>query len=134
MIQRAGVQPKPPRPVAPRFVDCPLQKPLPQPLADEVGHQAELDQLNFFQLATVEFGSADFNTLKMLQTGDQQGMMFSGFKWHILGNRGAEGGLGITAGLVRQCFAWNERAIGRATNATSPTITITIDITEAKIG
>ena len=53
MVQRAGMQPKTSRPVAPHFVDGPLKEPLSQPLPNEVRHQAELHQLNFGRLATI---------------------------------------------------------------------------------
>ena len=57
MIQSAGVEPKPPRLVAPHFINGPLQEPLSQPLSDEVGHQAELHQFNFVRLALLKLTS-----------------------------------------------------------------------------
>lgn len=65
-------------------------------------------------LSTTKVGSADWNSLRMVQNGTMKDEVFAGFKWHVIGNRGAEGGLAL-AGTVRQCWAWNERAIGTGT-------------------
>ena len=45
------MQPESSRLVAPNLVDNPLQEPRSQPLADELGHQAELHQLNLVGLS-----------------------------------------------------------------------------------
>src|SRR6516165_5321739 len=56
MIQGAGVQPEPLWPVAPGFVDAPLQEPFPEALADEFTDQPELGQLDLIRLASVQLG------------------------------------------------------------------------------
>ena len=56
VIQSAGVQPESFRIVAPSFVDGPLQEPFAKPLSDELGHQAELHQLNLMRLAAIQLG------------------------------------------------------------------------------
>ena len=56
VIQSAGVQPESFRPVAPGFVDGPLQEPFAKPLPDEIGHEAELDQCNLIGLTTIQLG------------------------------------------------------------------------------
>ncbi len=65
MIERASVQPEPFGFVAPGSVDRPLQKPLSQPLADEISHQAELHHLNFVVFAPVEFRKTRRRTIDM---------------------------------------------------------------------
>lgn len=72
-------------------------------------HVTDIEQA----LATTEFASKDYNTLMAIQSGEMRGKMFHGFKWHVIGDRGPEGGLGLST-TTRQCWAWNERAIGRA--------------------
>lgn len=64
-------------------------------------------------LATTEFGSADFNSLRALMDGDMQKAKFGGFIFHVLGDRGVEGGLGLSAS-IRQGFAWHEESTGIA--------------------
>src|SRR4051794_3688575 len=59
------MQPESSRRVAPGFVDGPSQEPSTQPLADEVGHQAELDQLDLVRLAAIELGEAGGRAIDM---------------------------------------------------------------------
>lgn len=54
--------------------------------------------------------STDFNTVRVLQSGEIDSFM--GFKFHIIGNR-TEGGLPVAAS-IRKNFAWHEDAIGMA--------------------
>ncbi len=63
MIQRAGVQPESFRRVTPGFVDGPLQEPSAKPLADEVGHQPGLHQLDFIRLPAIQLGKAGGRTI-----------------------------------------------------------------------
>ena len=58
MVQRAGVQPETARLIAPRLVDRPFQEVLPQSLADELGHEAELYDFDFALAASVQFRKA----------------------------------------------------------------------------
>jgi len=64
-------------------------------------------------LETVEFASADYNTLRALNSGTLDDVSFHGFKWKVLGDRSDEGGLAL-ASTTRQCWAWAKNAVGRA--------------------
>ena len=55
--------------------------------------------------------SADYNTVRMLMSGDIDSFM--GFKWKIIGSGRAEGGLPLTT-TVRSGFAYHKSAIGHA--------------------
>lgn len=62
-------------------------------------------------LLTEKVGSADYNTFRALAAGDLK--TFAGFRFVKLGNRAGEGGL-AKADTVRQCWAWQKRAIAVA--------------------
>ena len=66
-------------------------------------------------LLVTQFSSADYNSLRALQSG--QINTFAGFMWHIIDDRnaaGEEGGLANPSGSLRQGFAWHEDALGFA--------------------
>src|SRR4051812_44678797 len=52
------MQPEWLRPVGPGLVDGPLQEPSAKPLTDEIGHQAELGQLDLIRLAAIQLGKS----------------------------------------------------------------------------
>src|SRR5262245_4107011 len=58
VVLGAGVQPVAPGAIAPRLVDGPLEKVPPHALADEFGHQAELNQFDLALGAPVQLGKA----------------------------------------------------------------------------
>jgi hypothetical protein len=67
-------------------------------------------------LLVTQFSSADYNSLRALQSGGINS--FAGFMWHIMDDRnavGEEGGLSIPSGSLRQGFAWHQDAVGLAT-------------------
>jgi hypothetical protein len=62
-----------------------------------------------------QFSSADYNGMRALQSGEINS--FAGFMWHIFDDRtaaGAEGGLPIVSGAIRQGWAWHQDAVGLA--------------------
>jgi hypothetical protein len=66
-------------------------------------------------LLVSQFSSADYNSLRALQSGEINS--FGGFMWHIIDDRnatGEEGGLPNPSGALRQGFAWHEDAVGFA--------------------
>ena len=65
MIERAGVQPEPLRLVATFSVDGPLEEELAKALADELGHQAELHQLDLAFLPPIQLREAGRHALDM---------------------------------------------------------------------
>lgn len=67
-------------------------------------------------LLVSQFSSADYNSLRSLQSGEINS--FAGFMWHVMDDRnavGEEGGLSVPSGALRQGFAWHEAAVGFAT-------------------
>jgi hypothetical protein len=52
------MEPEPPGPVAPGFVDGPLQELPAQALVDELRHQAELDEFDVVRVAPVQLGKS----------------------------------------------------------------------------
>ncbi len=67
-------------------------------------------------LLVAQFSSADYNGIRALMSGDIKS--FGGFMWHVFDDRtatGAEGGLPIVSGVIRQGWAWHEEAAGLAT-------------------
>lgn len=71
-------------------------------------------------LLETQVGSSDYNSVQALMTGTLDYWM--GFHWHIVESRD-EGGLTVTTGDVRHCYAWHKSAIGLATG-----ISITTDV------
>jgi hypothetical protein len=67
-------------------------------------------------LLASQFSSADYNGIRALMSGAIDS--YGGFKWHVFDDRtavGAEGGLPIVSGAIRQGWAWHEEAVGFAT-------------------
>lgn len=63
-----------------------------------------------------QFSSADYNSLRALQSGEINA--FNGFVWHIIDDRnatGEEGGLPLASAGIRQGLAWHQDAVGFAT-------------------
>ena len=63
-----------------------------------------------------QFSSADYNSLRALQSGELKSFM--GFTWHVFDTRtaaGQEGGLSLVSAGIRQGYAWHEQAVGLAT-------------------
>jgi len=82
------------------------------PLGDRhyLCHATDVEQA----LSLTEFGSADFNSFRLLHTASvRQDQQAFGLTWHIIGDRG-EGGLPVTAGGVRKTYMWHKDALGVA--------------------
>jgi len=62
-------------------------------------------------LLETQVGSSDYNSVQSLMTGTLDYWM--GFHWHIVESR-TEGGLTVTTGDVRHCYAWHKSAVGLA--------------------
>jgi len=70
-------------------------------------HEGGLNQL----LNDSTITSADFNTVRLLMTGEID--TFMGFKWKIIGSGRAEGGLPLTT-TVRTGYAFQKKSVGHA--------------------